>query len=74
MGSHSADGHAQGVGDLLVGAFFLMVKDEDGSLDLAETLELFFDGLLELAFFYLLLGVSVWVRKTILPAGGVVGE
>jgi hypothetical protein len=51
-----------------------MVKDEDGSLDLAKALELFFDGLLELAFFYLLLGVAVGVGETVLPAGGVVGE
>jgi hypothetical protein len=74
MGSHGADGHAQSVGDLLVGAFFLMVEDEDGSLYLAEVLELLFDRLLELALFYLLLGVSVGMGETVLPAGGVVGE
>ncbi len=69
-----ADGHAEGVGDLLVAALFLMIKDEDGSLDLAKALELLFDGLLELALFDLLLGVAIGVGETILPAGGVVGE
>ena len=63
MGSYGADGHAKGVGDLLVGALLLMIKDEDGSLDLAEALELLFDGLLELALFYLLFGVAVGVRR-----------
>jgi hypothetical protein len=74
MGSDGADGHAEGVGDLLVAALLLMIEDEDGSLDVAEALELLLDGLLELALLYLLLGVAVRVRQTVLPAGGVVGE
>ena len=74
MSSHGSDGHTECVGDLLVGALFLMIEDEDGSLDVAEALELLFDGLLELAFFYLFLGVAVRVGEAILPAGGVVGE
>jgi len=74
VGADGADGHAEGVCDLLVAALLLMVKDEDGSLDLAKALELLFDGLLELAFFYLLLGVPVGVGQAVLPAGGFVGE
>ena len=74
MGPDSADGHAKGVGDLFVGALLLMIEDEDGSLDLTEALELLLDGLLELAFFDLLFGVSVRVRETVLPAGDVIGE
>ena len=74
MGSHGSDGHTEGVGNLLVAALLLMIEDEDGSLDVAEALELLFDGLLELAFFYLLLGVAVRVGEAVFPAGGVVGE
>ena len=74
MGSHGADGHAERVGDLLVAAFFLMIEDEDGSLDLAEALKLLFDGLLELALLDLLLGVTVGMGETVFPAGGFVGE
>jgi hypothetical protein len=74
MGADGADGHAQCVGDLLVASLLLMIEDEDGSLDVAEALELLFDGLLELALLDLLLGVAAWVRETVLPAGGVVGE
>ena len=74
MGPYGSDGHAECVGDLLVGALFLMIKDEDGSLDLAEALELLFDALLKLALFYLLLGVAVRVGQAVFPAGGVVGE
>jgi hypothetical protein len=74
MGSYGSDGHTERVGDLLVGALFLMIKDEDGSLDVAETLELLFDGLLELVVLELLLGVAVRVREAVFPAGGVVGE
>lgn len=36
-----------------------MVKDDDGSLNLAEALKLPFDCLLKLALFYLLFGVAV---------------
>src|SRR5580700_11885946 len=74
MGSHGTDRHAERIGNLLVGALFLMIKDEDGSLDLAEPLELLFDGLLKLALFELLLGVAVGVGEAVFPAGGVVGE
>ena len=74
VGSDGADGEAESVGDLLVGALLLMIEDEDGSLDVAEALELLFDGLLEFALLDLLLGVMAWVGKAILPAGGVVGE
>ena len=74
MGSHRADGHAERVGNLLVAALFLMIEDEDGSFDLAELLNLLFDRLLELAFFYLLLGVAIRVGEAVFPAGGVVGE
>ena len=74
MGSDGADGHAKGVGDLLVRALFLMVEDEDGSLDLAEALELLFDGLLELALLDLLFGVAAGVGETVFPAGDVIGE
>ena len=74
MGPHGSDGHAERVGDLLVAALFLMIEDEDGSLDLAEPLELLFDGLLKLALFELLLGVAVGVGEAVFPAGGVVGE
>ena len=49
MGSDGADGHAEGVGDLVIAALLLMIEDEDGSLDLTEALELLFDRLLELA-------------------------
>ena len=74
MSAYGSDGHAERVGNLFVAALFLMIKDEDGSLDVAEALELLFDGLLELAFFYLLLGVAVGVGEAVFPAGGVVGE
>src|SRR5258708_8154756 len=74
MGPNGADGHAESVSDLLVAAFLLMIEDEDGPLDLAKALKLLFDGLLELAFLDLLLGVAVGVGKTVLPSGGLVGE
>ncbi len=74
MSPHGSDGHIERVGDLLVGALFLMIEDEDGSLNVAELLELLFDGLLELALLYLLLGVAVGVGEAVFPAGGVVGE
>jgi hypothetical protein len=74
MGPNRADGHPQGVRDLIVASLLLMIEDEDGSFDLAEALELFFDGLLELALFYLLLGVAVGVGQAVFPAGGFVGE
>jgi hypothetical protein len=74
MGPYGSDGHTERVGNLLVGALFLMIEDEDGALDLAEALELLFDCLLKLAFFYLLLGVTVGVGEAVFPAGGVVGE
>ena len=74
MGPYGADGHAEGVGDLLVAALLLMIEDEDGSFDVAETLELLFDGLLEFALLDLLFGVAVWVREAVFPSGGVVGE
>jgi hypothetical protein len=74
MGSHGSDGHTERVGNLLVAALFLMIEDEDGSFDLAELLKLLFDRLLELAFFYLLLGVAIRVGEAVFPAGGVVGE
>ena len=74
MGPYRSDGHIERVGNLLVGALFLMIEDEDGSLDLAEALELLFDGLLELALLDLLLGVAVGVGEAVFPAGGFVGE
>ena len=51
-----------------------MIEDKNGSLDLAEAQELLIDRLLELAFFYLLLGVAAGMGQTLLPCGGVVGE
>jgi hypothetical protein len=74
MGPYGSDGHTERVGNLLVSALLLMIEDEDGSLDLAEALELLFDCLLKLAFFYLLLGVTVGVGEAVFPAGGLVGE
>ena len=74
MRPYGSDGHAECVGDLLVAALLLMIKDEDGSLDLAEALEVLFDRLLEFALLQLLLGVAVGVGEAIFPAGGVVGE
>jgi len=74
MGPYGSDGHTERVSDLLVAALLLMIEDEDSSLDLAQLLELLFDGLLELAFFYLLLGVAVGAGEAVFPAGGVVGE
>jgi hypothetical protein len=71
---YGSDGHSESVGNLLVGALFLMIEDEDGSLDLAEPLEVFFDGLLELALLDLLFGIAIGVGETVFPAGGVVGE
>jgi hypothetical protein len=74
MGPDGAEGEAEGVGDLLVGALFLMIEDEDCPFNLAQELELLFDGLLELALFELLLGVAAGVGETVFPTGGVVGE
>ena len=74
MGSDGADRKAEGVGDLLVGTLFLVVEDDDGALDVAETLEVLFDGLLELALLQLLLGVAVGVGETVLPGGDIIGE
>jgi hypothetical protein len=74
MGSNRTDGHSEGVRDLLVTPLLLMIEDEDGSLNLAETLKLLFDGLLKLALLDLLLGVAVGVGETLFPCGGVVGE
>jgi hypothetical protein len=74
MGPYGSDGHTERVGNLLVSALLLMIEDEDGSLDVAEALELLFHGLLKLVLFELLLGVAVGVGEAVLPAGGVVGE
>jgi hypothetical protein len=74
MRSDGTDGQIQGIGDLIVGAFFLMIEDENGALDLAEALEVLFDGLLELMLLDLLFGIAAGVREAVLPAGGVVGE
>jgi hypothetical protein len=74
MGPDRTDGHAEGVGDLFVAALFLMIEDEDGPLDPAETLELLFDRLLKLTLFYLLLGVAVRVGEAVFPTRGVVGK
>jgi hypothetical protein len=74
MSPDSTDGHAEGVGDLLVGALLLMIEDEDGSLDVAETLEVLFDRLLELVLLQLLLGVAVRVGETLFPGGDIIGE
>ena len=74
MGPYGSDGHTERVSDLLVAALLLMIEDEDGSLDLAEPLELLFDGLPKLALLYLLLGVAVRVGEAVFPPGGVVGE
>jgi hypothetical protein len=74
MGADGPDGHAEGVGDLVVGALFLMIEDEDGSFDLAEALEFIIYGLLELALLDLFFGVAVGVGEAVFPGGGVVGE
>ena len=74
MGPDGPDRHPEGVGDLLIGALLLMIKDEDGAFDVAEALELFLDGLLKLALLDLLLGVAVRVGETVFPPGDVVGE
>ena len=74
MSPYGSDGHSEGVGNLLVGALLLMIEDENGPLDLAEPLEVFFDGLLELALLDLLFGIAIGVGETVFPAGGVVGE
>jgi hypothetical protein len=64
---HRSDRHPQRIRNLLVAAFFLMIEDQDRSLNLAKDLKLLLHSLLELAFFYLLLGVAVGVRKPLLP-------
>ncbi len=64
---HRSDRHPQRIRNLLVAAFFLMIEDQDRPLNLTENLKLFLDGLLELSFFQLLLGVAVRVRKPLLP-------
>jgi hypothetical protein len=74
MSPDGADGHAESVGDLLVGTLLLMIEDEDGALDVAEALEVLFDGLLEFPLLYLLLGVAGGMGETVLPAGDVIGE
>ena len=74
MSPDSTYGHTEGVGDLLVGALLLMIEDEDGSLDVAQTLEVLFDRLLELALLQLLLGVAVGVGETVFPGGAIIGE
>lgn len=74
MRSHRTDGHPQSVGDLVVRTLLLMIKDQDGSLDLAETLQLFFDRLRKLPLFNLLLGVAVRVSETVLPSGSVIRQ
>ena len=67
MSPDRTNGHAKGVGDLLVAALLLMIKDEDGSFYLAETLELLLDRLLKFALLDLLFGVSVGVGETVFP-------
>ena len=74
MSPDRTNGHAEGVGDLLVAALLLMIKDEDGSLDVAETLKVLFDRLLELALLQLLLGIAIRVGETIFPGGDIIGE
>jgi len=72
--SHRADRKPQRIRDLLVAAFFLMIEDQHRPLNFAEKLKLFFDGLLELLFFYPLLGIAVGVRQPILPGRRFVRE
>ena len=72
VSSDCADWQVERVGDLIVGTLFLMIEDDYGALDLAEALEVLFDGLLKLALLDLLLGVAAGVREAVLPAGGVV--
>lgn len=74
MGSDGADGHAECVADLLIAALLLMIEDEDGSLDLAQALELLFNGLLELTLLDLLLSIAVGMGEPVLPPGRVVGD
>jgi hypothetical protein len=74
MSPHGADGHAEDVGDLLVGALLLMIEDEDSSFDLTKALEVIFHGLLKLTFFQLLLGVAAWALEAVFPMADVVGE
>ena len=64
---HRTDRHPQRIRNLLVAAFFLMIEDQDRPLNLTEKLKLLLHSPLELAFFYLLLGVAVGVRKPFLP-------
>ena len=74
MSPYGTDGHAESVSDLLVGPLLLMIEDEDGSLDVAETLKVLFDRLLELALLQLLLGIAIRVGETIFPGGDIIGE
>jgi len=74
MRSHGTDGHPQRVGDLVVGTLLLMIKDQDGSFDLAKTLQLLFDRLRKLLLFNLFFSVAIRVGQTILPTRGIVGQ
>jgi len=73
VGADGVDGEREGLGDLLVGALFLVVEDEDGTLGEGEALEVFVDELGELVFFELLDGVGGGMLEAALPVC-VVGE
>jgi len=70
--SHCANGKPQRVRDLLVAAFFLMIKDQYRPLNLTEELKLLLHCLLKLPFFEPFLGVAVGMCQPILPCGGLV--
>src|ERR1700754_281078 len=67
MRSYGSDRHTQGIGDLLVAALLLMIKDENGPLDLAQALQLLFDGLLKLTLLQQLGGIPIGMGKTVFP-------
>ena len=73
MRADGVDGQAEGLGDLVVGALFLVVKDEDGAFYEGKTLEVLVDELGELVLLELLDGVCGGMLEAIFPVG-VVGE
>ena len=72
----SADGverEVEGLGDLLIGAVFLVEEDEYGAFEVGESLEMGIDGVGELVLFELLDGIGGGVFEAVFPVG-VVGE
>lgn len=67
MGAYRADRKSEGKGDLLVAAFFLMIKDKDRALTQAELPEMVVNEAGELFGFKLVDGAAFWMLEPLFP-------